>query len=266
MKSFLIVAISALTLFACQTTKPIVDGDDVHGSNLVSGKVSRMLFSQDKADSSESSIQFMFYEPIHRPYQDTVNRIVKEYISGTVSYGGGATEQNSALSIGYMNECIDKFADEYNRQSEFVDGGGVWTTETNVEILERESDYVELSIANWDYSGGAHGNSWSIQHIIDMKTGRELLLKDFIIDVAQLTQIAEKIFRADQELAPDADLSDAGFWFEDGVFALNENFTFNPESLDFMYNSYEIAAYAAGPIYISIPMSDIKHLLKRKVY
>lgn len=266
MKSLFILVVLALSLLSCKTTKPLVDGGDANSSNLVSGKVSRMLFSQDKADSSESSIQYMFYETVKLPYQDTVNRIIKEYISGTVSFEGGATEQNSQLSISYMNECMDKYKDEYDRQLEFVDFGAVWTTETNVDISEHSSDYVEVSLSNWNYSGGAHGNGWSTNHIIDVTTGKELFVADFISDVDELTRLAEKIFRTDQGLEPDTDLVEAGYWFPNDVFELNENFDVNSESIDFYFNSYEIAPYVVGPITISIPMSEVKHLLKRKVY
>ncbi len=265
MRSLIALFAVVSLVLSCQSTKPLVD-DGKTNKNIVSGEVSRQLMSADHADTVESSIQYMFYETAKLPYQDTVNRIIKEFISGAVSYGSGATEQNALLSVDYMNESIDQFADEYNRQLEFVEGGGVWTTETSVQIKEKGGDYVVVSMSNWSYSGGAHGNGWAIDRIIDMKTGEELFLTDFIIDVNQLTEIAEKIFRVDQELTPEANLIEEGYWFPDGDFELNENFQFTGESLEFMYNAYEIAPYAAGTISISIPMNEVKPLLKRKVY
>ncbi|NVK64944.1 MAG: DUF3298 domain-containing protein [Flavobacteriales bacterium] len=266
MRSFIALLSVVVILLSCQSTKPLVGGDNEQNKNIVSGEVTRNLMSSDKADTVESSIQYMFYEITELPYQDTVNRMIKEFISGVVSYGTGATDQNSLLSVDYMNESIDEFADEYNRQLEFVEGGGVWTTEASIQIKERGSDYVELYLSNWSYSGGAHGIGGAGEFIIDMKTGKELFLTDFISDVNELTRIAEEIFRADQELAADANLIEEGYWFPEGNFQLNENFEFNGETLDFLYNVYEIAPYAAGPITISIPMSQVKPLLKRKVH
>lgn len=258
--------LSALFLIACSSPKPLIvnDGDTVVDqieAGITGGKVRSKLYSRDKADTVESSIEYMFYTNTDLPYQDTVNRIIKEYISGVVSNGGGITEQNSDLSVEYFEEAMGKFKDEYNKQIEFVEGGGVWTTETLVEVIEENSDYVEISFHNWNYMGGAHGSTWSEQRIIEKKTGRELKLVDFFSDVNELTAKAEVIFRADQEIPAGANLEEAGFWFEDGVFKLNENFVINDESINFLYNQYEIAPYAAGVIFIEIPMKGIKHLL-----
>ena len=42
---------------------------------------------------------------------------------------------------------------------------------------------------------------------------------------------------------------------------LNDNFYFDKENLYFLYNQYEIAPYAAGPVLIKIPFKEIKPLL-----
>ena len=42
---------------------------------------------------------------------------------------------------------------------------------------------------------------------------------------------------------------------------LSNNFYFDDENLYFLYNQYEITAYAAGTVLIKIPFSDIKPLL-----
>ncbi len=224
------------------------------------------LYSKDKADSVESFIECMFYTDPQLQYQKSVNQIIKTYISGVVSYGGGATDQDFHLSVEYIKEAISKFGDEYNRQLDLVEDGGIWTTETSISISESKLDYVEVSLSNWNYEGGAHGSAWSEQRLIDRETGQELKLADFITDYSELTSIAEVIFRADQGMDADQSLQAADFWFEDDKFLLNENFVFNENSLDFFYNQYEIAPYAAGMISLSIPMEKIQHLLKRKAY
>ena len=42
----------------------------------------------------------------------------------------------------------------------------------------------------------------------------------------------------------------------------NNNFYLDKENLYFLYNQYEITAYAAGPVLIKIPFSDIKLMVK----
>ena len=43
---------------------------------------------------------------------------------------------------------------------------------------------------------------------------------------------------------------------------LNDNFYFDKDNLYFLYNQYEITAYAAGPVLIKIPFSTVKPLMK----
>jgi deoxyribodipyrimidine photolyase len=43
---------------------------------------------------------------------------------------------------------------------------------------------------------------------------------------------------------------------------LNDNFYFDQDHLYFLYNQYEITAYAAGPVLIKVPFSAIQTILK----
>ena len=44
--------------------------------------------------------------------------------------------------------------------------------------------------------------------------------------------------------------------------APNNNFYFDDKKITFVYNQYEITAYAAGVIYITVNFSEIKNLIK----
>ncbi|MFK7785891.1 MAG: hypothetical protein AB8B56_12285, partial [Crocinitomicaceae bacterium] len=159
-----LLIIGCAFIVACSTSQSIVDGgskpsEGQEDTGIKGGEVEVTLYSKDKADTVPSSINFMFYESPVLHYQDSINRMIKTYISGIVSAGGGATEQNSDLSVEYIEESMDKFKDEYNRQLEFVDGGGVWQSETMIEIHEEYPNFAELSMGNWNYMGGAHGNA-----------------------------------------------------------------------------------------------------------
>ena len=43
---------------------------------------------------------------------------------------------------------------------------------------------------------------------------------------------------------------------------LNNNFYFDSQKITFVYNQYEITAYAAGVVYITLNFKDIKDQLK----
>jgi Protein of unknown function (DUF3298) len=62
----------------------------------------------------------------------------------------------------------------------------------------------------------------------------------------------------------DETYKEAGFWFKDNIFTLNNNFAITDQGILFYYNNYEIASYVYGPTKIFIPYDSIENLVKRK--
>jgi hypothetical protein len=114
------------------------------------------------------------------------------------------------------------------------------------------------------FTGGAHGVRTQLYRNFRPDTGAAITLEELIVEggIEQLTAVGEEIFRTAHELAPDIALDDAGFWFDDGVFALNDNFLVSTDALFFYYNEYEVAAYAVGPTELLIPYERIGSLLR----
>jgi hypothetical protein len=99
---------------------------------------------------------------------------------------------------------------------------------------------------------------------VNPKTGTAYSLSDFLVPDSEkkITQIGEEIFRKQQNLGPKENLGEAGYFFKDDKFYLNNNFLVDPEGLTFLYNAYEIAPYVMGPIELKIPHSSIQKLIK----
>ena len=77
-----------------------------------------------------------------------------------------------------------------------------------------------------------------------------------------LNEIAEQEFRKMKELKENEDLDEAGFWFDDNKFNINNNFALSEGGLTFYYNNYEITAYAYGPTELIIPLVKVSQLIK----
>ena len=272
---FLLPVFVIFILFSCGNTKPLIDveddaNDEIENAVFTSGVESIPLYSRDKMDTVTSSISYQFYTHPSKAYQDSINVMINIYLRGNTDAEGEPIIPTSSVSQQTMKDALNYFSELYNSEIEMYEEdeeyfGAIWSMEKSVSISDARFEYAQLSLSGWEYSGGAHGNAWSQDILVDLKTGNTLYLEDFFTDVSALTAIAGVIFRADQELGADDDLGDAGFWFEDGEFRLNENFMFGNETIEFLYNQYEIAPYAAGIIELSIPLTKVKHLLKRKI-
>jgi hypothetical protein len=114
-----------------------------------------------------------------------------------------------------------------------------------------------------EFTGGAHPNSLLIYTTVDLRSGRTLALTDIVDEGEEetLTMLAESLFRKIRMLGREVDLEEAGYWFADGKFQLNQNFAFRRDGLVFYFNAYETAPYAAGPTELLIPYDSLQGLL-----
>lgn len=259
-----IVLLSYLGLTSCGVKLPAAEL--TANGRIETGTVQKNLFSSSRSDTSMSVISYAYYSERDSLFKDSVNTHIQRFIQLNTAFS--FKKSNSPMSREFAVSQLDSFARMYESeigeyQSEY--DPPIWSIEMSTQINESAVEFVQLSLSVWSYTGGAHGNGFSQDLLIDKKTGVVLTLADVFSDVDQLTEIGALYFRESQGLAKDDDLEEAGFWFEDGKFLLNQNFSFNGKAIQFFYNQYEIAPYAAGTIEFEIPLEKIKHLLKRKI-
>ena len=158
-------------------------------------------------------------------------------------------------------KLVDEFIDDFSafKEAEPRAASGVWYLERKAFVLSNTESVLSLSLCERTYTGGAHGNETFHFESFDGRTGAPLTLDDVVAPGkrSELEALAEAAFRERHELAPDADLAEAGFSFEEGRFALTENFAITAEGLVFYYNSYEVAPYAFGATEIELGWDEL---------
>ena len=152
------------------------------------------------------------------------------------------------------------FRDYAMFKAAFPDSAQVWYVEKEAGVIHLTADVITLSKRSVSNMGGAHPNTNKYFSTLDLKTGKVLLLQDFIKpeSISQLVIKAEKRFREMKNLAEDDSLD--AFYFPDGRFRLNDNLGLTDEGLLFYYNSLEIEPYAAGPTELVVPYEELKDL------
>ncbi len=165
-----------------------------------------------------------------------------------------------------FDELADEFINDYKEfRRDVPDFHIAWYFERFGTVLFYNKDFISFRITENSYLGGAHPNSYSVLTVFDLITGNKVSLNDIFNKGYQtkLNQIAEKEFRVLKEISVDESLNDAGFWFEDNKFTINDNFALTDEGITFYYNNYEITAYAYGPTELVIPISKISEIIKK---
>ena len=143
------------------------------------------------------------------------------------------------------------------------DMNSAWEMERSITTVYSNARVVTLLFSENGYTGGAHPFSGQRYFVLNTQTGEALTLKDLVGSSAQdtLTKAAEQAFRQARELAPNASLTDAGFWFEGDKFKLNDNVGVLPDGLHFIFNPYEVAPYAMGQTEFTVPYSALRDVL-----
>jgi hypothetical protein len=136
--------------------------------------------------------------------------------------------------------------------------------DSKVNVIRQDSSLVGLEFNGYQFVGGAHGATLIKYFNWDVSARKKIELASLFKPgyEAQLTQVAEAIFRKQENLTPTASLKN-DYFFTGGKFSLNKNFLITPVGLKFLYNQYEIKPYAAGQTVVDIPYDQIKTLLQR---
>lgn len=109
--------------------------------------------------------------------------------------------------------------------------------------IKNDQEILSIKINYYQYTGGAHGNSYSLSHNIDLETGAELKLIDFL-DRKNITLLeVERIIRSEVENNPDKYFQeDYGFQYLEG----DQYYYLEDNELVVYFQPYAIAPYSTG--------------------
>ena len=132
-----------------------------------------------------------------------------------------------------------------------------WESNSSMKLISNTNDYLTLQYTGDGYTGGAHGYYYELYRVFDLKAGKTVQLTDVVTNIE--STVWDNILM-DNFVQNDGDKGQVEMLLVKKI-PLNSNFYFDREYLYFLYNEYEITAYAAGTVLIRVPLSDIKPFL-----
>lgn len=122
-----------------------------------------------------------------------------------------------------------------------------YSNELKCVNLLQNNRYYSVAFSYYSFMGGAHGNYGNGLNTFDLNTGREIQLTEIVADTNALRPLLEKAFveSKKEEGQPTPLLSDLVFP-EFVKLPMPVDFAVTPEGLRFVYNTYEVSAYAYG--------------------
>ena len=142
-----------------------------------------------------------------------------------------------------------------------------WESELTVMALRADETVVSLQQREYSWLGGAHPNTYSRGICYDTKTGKELSLQDIAADYDGIYDyVCQKLV---EENDPDIffegyeDTVKAMFYGGDPDYGSVQWFLMN-DRVVVLFNQYDIAPYAAGPIRVEIPFAERADLFEKQ--
>ena len=135
-----------------------------------------------------------------------------------------------------------------------------WDNKSDMTIFSNKNNLLTIKYSGDGFTGGAHGYYYEFYKVFDLKSNKTLHLSDILSE--KNPKIWSRILM-DNFLKNDLGKGQAEMLLVKEI-PLIENFYLDDKNLYFLYNQYEITAYAAGPVLIKVPFSAIKPLLKNE--
>ncbi|MFO8184162.1 MAG: hypothetical protein R6U39_08320 [Candidatus Aegiribacteria sp.] len=165
-------------------------------------------------------------------------------------------EELQRYACGQTAEFRENFREYYSDSFNNVD----WNMEINFTHEPSPSGMVCVTAGTWEYSGGAHGNSWTRTFVYDLET-------DSFPGPVELLG-GEEEFRAFAGVVMERlnGMLDHDGWIEEGASASVENYhsllpvpdeTGGIAGYRVMFPPYQVAAYVYGPVEVFVSCSEL---------
>ncbi len=257
MKNFIATAFILLAVLSCNKNKQHVTDQIIPESKKNILATSSVIVSDSVRIEDSVSINkkiSAFYSAKALVFSGIEDKVLLDsiYLHSGIHLGSysketllKAIQKNEENYFEESKKYAKEFTPEYDQ---------TWDETSDMNVFSHKKDLLIITYENSGFSGGAHGYYHIFFKNFDLKNKKTLELKDIFKDPAKM--------KWNQLLSSYFDNDDQKEMLLVDKIPVNNNFYIDEEGISFVYNQYEITAYAAGVITISIPYADIKSFLK----
>lgn len=164
-----------------------------------------------------------------------------------------------------LEEAMQSFKNGYiELQQLYTNESVAWEAKVKGKATYEDANFITIELDAYLFTGGAHGYTSTQMLNFDKNKGIQLTNLELFKDLDGFREYAEKAFREKERIPIDEPINYTGFMFEEDSFYLPENIGFTKDGLKLLYNPYEVASYADGPIELVLPHAEVKKYLSKK--
>lgn len=218
-----------------------ISGDDCAGCPKVSINVPEVLENSKVAEN--------------------INNSISEEIISMLLF-----EEKEDIEIATIARAIESFNNGYAEMNELYDDEGEsWEANINGKVTYEDKNILTIELDSYLFTGGAHGYTSGRFLNFDKKKGIELEVWQLFRDKDDFRKFAETKFREQENIPKEKPINYTGFMFEQDSFYLPENIGLTKKGIQLLYNQYEVASFADGPIELVLPYAESAKYLKGKI-
>lgn len=125
-----------------------------------------------------------------------------------------------------------------------------WERNASYKVVFADKRYLSFRAEEFAYNGGAHGGTKITVGTFGRQTGKQLCVAD-VVPANRRAEVLETVRKGVIEKIGGADKLQ-------GEVTLVENFFIAKDGIHFVFNEYEVACYAAGPIEVVVKLGALE--------
>ncbi|CAH0994546.1 hypothetical protein EMA8858_00656 [Emticicia aquatica] len=269
MKNILLLFLCSTAFVACQSSKEsqttdaaVISVDSVTYNLKTAPKISA------EGDTSITSISIKY--PKLTGGDETViakiNAQIEQLVKNEMFSMDDTVKTTKTASVETLAQGFIKEYETYTAENADLPSMG-WDYYGFGDTLLISPKVISIYYNVTSFTGGAHGNSNTSYLNFNAKTGDLLKLTDIVSDTTALKKLAEMKFEVTQkQFAKDNDFEfNKSDYFWGNPFFLPANIAITKTGLTFLYNPYEAAAYALGPISFSLTWEEVGLIARKDI-
>jgi len=234
----------------------------IGGSAGFTGKELVKSYNNCSPDSDKCSyIRLRYIEATNGKAKDKINSLVQKELLFAYEMPDQHYKNTDEMMAGFLKD----YEAESKRLPKLEQN---WALDANLELNTETNNIICIVYDVYSYTGGAHPNIFTTFFNFDKETGDTISLSNIFKPgfEPKLNALIDKKYREINDLKPGDNLVNKGGLFENSIkynynFAITKDSVTNTMGLEFLYNEYEIASYAAGPIEIEFTRAELEDIL-----
>lgn len=172
--------------------------------------------------------------------------------------------------IHFIDSVLNIFKEENREQIRYAQEEGFEPRDIDYEyVINTEVHYgnnrdiIGHFINMYQYTGGAHGGTFITCRNYRLEDGSVVTLDNYFKPGYEkvLIPILEKKLLEYAECSSRDELDEHGYFSNEPMF-VSDNFEIRKDTIDFIYNQYDIAPYSTGITTLSVPEDEIRSILR----